>query len=482
MVIVSLKPKNLANIQPKPFDEAGGRNYRQVSTKEIILMTWTATALSEKYRDGDCSPVIIVEDYLQQINRLNPHLHALNAVFAESAISAAHEAEAALETGDPTGPLLGIPIAIKDLATTREGQSSAGTNFLGDHLAVKDCELVERLRQEGAIIIGKTAMTEGAFSMHHPSVNAPVSPWSPAHWTGVSSSGSGVAVAAGLCPLALGSDTGGSIRLPSACNHLVGLKPTYGAVSDQGTVPLAASLDHLGPMGRSVDDCALMFDAMSGTKTDDGAGAGRIGVDLALLESSCSNPVFNLMRAVIEEYGQLGFEIVDISLPQEQRELAAGWIATTANEAAAFHAPYQAAHGNEYGPAFRFLLDFANQVDDRVLRSLEATRGIFANGLDTILSELDALLCPVMPDLDEMASRQPSPEAIAQSLLYTAPFNYSGHPALTLPAGFIDGVPSGYQLIGTRGGEANLLAIARSHESLKRWWEDEPDLSWIDQE
>ena len=152
--------------------------------------------------------------------------------------------------GDALGPLHGVPIAIKDLLFTKDAVTASGTEVMKDFRADFDATVVTRLREAGAVIIGKTQLTEGAYGSHHPSIKAPLNPWSADAWSGVSSSGSGVAVAAGLAFAALGSDTGGSIRFPSACNGLVGLKPTYGRVSLHGAFPLANSLDHIGPMTR----------------------------------------------------------------------------------------------------------------------------------------------------------------------------------------------------------------------------------------
>ena len=438
-------------------------------------MIETAEALAAKYRSGALSPVVVVHNYLQRIDRLNPRLHAFVRVFHSSAMAAAERAEKDFASGLDRGPLQGIPIAIKDLATTLEAPTAAGTIFLQDYLGQEDAELVALLRAQGAVIIGKTAMTEGAFSVHHPSVEPPLNPWKPSHWTGVSSSGSAVAVAAGLAPLALGSDTGGSIRFPSACNHLVGHMPTFGAVSVEGCFALSPSLDHMGPLARSVNDCEQMYRVMARVPPASLAQPlhFRLGIDYARMELNCAPQVRELMTEVMDEYRAQGFEFVDISLPPEQSELASGWIQTTAAETALVHAPYLATHQSDYGPVFSFLLAMAGQVTPATLASIETARARFSANLNGALQNLDALLCPVMPapalSNAEMASQPPDLQAVARSLEYTAPFDYSGHPALTLPAGFIDGMPSGYQLVGRRGADLTLFEVARRHEQLRRW-------------
>ncbi len=448
-------------------------------------MNATAESLARKYRSGELSPLAVVNDCLQRIDRANPELHAFICVFHESARSAAAQAATDFASGRDRGPLQGIPIAIKDLATTIEGPSGAGTIFLQDYLGSRDAELVARLRAQGAVIIGKTTMTEGAFSVHHPQIAAPVNPWKPGFWTGVSSSGSAVAVAAGLVPLALGSDTGGSIRFPCACNHLVGLMPTFGTVSVAGCFPLAPSLDHMGPMARCVNDCEQMYRVMAGLPSAmvQLPLQRRLGVDRGQIERVCTPRVNELMAEVMADYRSLGFELVDISLPVEQSELAAGWIQTVASETAGVHTPYQAAHAADYGPVFSFLLSLGSQVPPVVLASLDSASQRFTRAVDSALEGLDALLCPVMPapalSMADMAARSPNPEEIARSLEYTAPFDYSGHPALTLPAGFIDGVPSGYQLVGKKGADLLLFEVARQHEGYRRWTDEHPGLTAI---
>jgi amidase len=209
----------------------------------------------------------------------------------------------------------------------------------------------------------------------------------------------------------------------------------------------------------------------------------RLGVDRGQIERICAPQVKELMAQVMEDYRSLGFELVDISLPAEQSELASGWIQTVAAETVRVHAPYQAAHAADYGPAFSFLLSLGSQVTPAVLASLDRTILRFTRAVDSALQGLDALLCPVMPapalSVADMAARSPNPEEIARSLEYTAPFDYSGHPALTLPAGFIDGVPSGYQLVGKKGADLLLFEVARRHEGCRRWTDENPSLTAI---
>jgi amidase len=437
-----------------------------------------AMEIARDYRSNRTNPVAVVERCLELAEAYNNSCHAFVRLFPQQALEAARDAARRLQTaGAAAGPLCGIPIAIKDLACTREGPTAAGTTFLDQYLPARDAELVARLRSAGAIILGKTTMTEGAFSVHHPAVAAPVNPWAPGYWTGASSSGSAVAVAAGLCPLALGSDTGGSIRFPSANNHLVGLKPTFGAISTGDCFALSPRLDHMGPMARCVEDVAAMFTAMGGQLTQRSPLKRRLGIDRRQWEKTCDPMMAHALEQVAAQYEELGFELLPVDLPIELTRLAAGWLDTVAVEAAEVHAPYRERHRGDYGPAFSFLLEHARQVDPAALELLEIASTRFARRLDVILEGLDALLCPVTADPNQppgTASGAPGAEAITRSLLYTAPFDYSGHPALTLPAGFIGPAPAGYQLIGRHGEEASVLAVAREHQEACRWQETHP--------
>ena len=220
--------------------------------------------LAPLLRAGKLSPVELTEALLERVEKLDPRLHAYARVTADEARAAARAAEASIRRGDYLGPLHGIPLAVKDLFWTKGVVTAAGTTVHGGFVPAEDSTVVRRLRDAGAIILGKLQMTEGAFATHHPSIAPPVNPWGADHWTGASSSGSGVATAAGLCCASLGTDTGGSIRFPCAANGLTGLKPTWGRVSRHGTFELAAFLDHVGPIARSAADARILFNAIEG--------------------------------------------------------------------------------------------------------------------------------------------------------------------------------------------------------------------------
>ena len=210
------------------------------------------------------SPVELTQHLLDRIATLDSRFHSYVTVMADTALAQAKQAEAEIAAGNYRGPLHGIPIAVKDLCFTPEAPSSCGSQMFRDYQPADEATVVSKLRAAGAILLGKLHMTEFALRWHHPYRPIPVNPWGADRWPGVSSSGSGVATATGLCYGAIGTDTGGSIRFPAACNGVVGLKPTYGRVSRAGVFALAASLDNVGPLTRSVADAAAMLQAMAG--------------------------------------------------------------------------------------------------------------------------------------------------------------------------------------------------------------------------
>ena len=220
--------------------------------------------VTRRVKSGELTARGVTEAMLERIDRLEPRLGAYVTVLGERALAQADALDERRERGDALGLLHGAPIALKDLLYTKGIPTSCGTTILADWRPDEDATIVARLEAAGAVVLGKVKLTEGAYGEHHPAVEPPKSPWNEERWTGVSSSGSGVAVAAGLAHGAIGTDTGGSIRFPSAACGLVGIKPTYGRVSRHGAFPLSETLDHVGPMTRSVEDAARMLQVMAG--------------------------------------------------------------------------------------------------------------------------------------------------------------------------------------------------------------------------
>ena len=437
---------------------------------------------------GEASPVEITEAMLARIEALEPQLHAFATLTAERAIEDARRAEAEIVRGEARGPLHGVPIALKDLVDTKGIETAAGTKAMAGRVPEADATVAARLAEAGTVLLGKLAMTEGAFSEHRPERPEPRNPWSGKHWTGVSSSGAGVAVAAGLCFGALGSDTGGSIRFPSSACGVTGLKPSWGRISRHGIFPLAPSLDHVGPMARSAADCALLFDAIAGADPADPTSrdapdmeAGRtIGVDRAVLTSVHAD-VGAALEQALDTFAALGFEIKEIALPPLE-PFARGWAVTTGVEAAIAHADLFDAAPEDYGPAMRMLIELGRSAAARDYAALHQARLAFAGAMARLHERADIVVLPALPvptpTLEMLATGGNDPEVVASLLRFTAAFNYSGQPSLTLPGGFdSQSLPIGVQLIGPVLSESRLLHAGMAFQQATGWHLQAPPLT-----
>ena len=423
---------------------------------------------------GKLSPVELTEAMLARIERLEPSLHAFVLVCADRALEDARRAEGEA----PRGPLHGIPIALKDLVDTRGIETAAGTRVLAGRVPDADAAVAARLAEAGSVLLGKLAMTEGAFAEHRPERPEPRNPWSPKHWTGVSSSGAGVAVAAELAFGAIGSDTGGSIRFPASACGVTGLKPSRGRVSDSGIFPLAPSLDHVGPMVRSAADCALLFEAIA-EPAREVAAAGSVGVDRAVL-ATIHPEVAAAAEQALDTFAALGLEVREIALPPLE-PFAQGWAVTVGVEAAPVHGEWFDRAPRDYGPAMRMLIELGRAPPEGAYEALEAARRGFAAAMARLHESADMILLPALPvptpTLATLAQGGNDPETVAAMLRFTAAFNYSGQPSLTLPTGFdSDGLPIGMQLIGPPGGDARLLAAGMAFQQATDWHMQRPVL------
>jgi amidase len=278
------------------------------------------------------SSVEVTQAVLGRIARLDGRLKSYATLTADLALAQAKQADAEIGRGTIRSPLHGVPIAVKDLCHTKGIPTAAGMAIHKDYRPERDATVVTRLREAGAVLLGKLQMTEGAFAQHHPSIVAPVNPWSAAHWTGVSSSGSGVATAAGLCYGALGTDTLGSIRFPSTMNGITGLKPTWGRVSRAGVFALAESMDHIGPMTRSAVDAAALLGVIAGADPNDptatqdpvpdylgGIGEGvrglRVGIDRALITAGADADMVRAAEEAAAVLTQAGAVLREVNFP-----------------------------------------------------------------------------------------------------------------------------------------------------------------------
>ncbi len=441
--------------------------------------------ICRRTKSGALSATSVVEHMLNRINTLEPRLKAFETILAEEAFAQAETLDKKKAAGAPLGLLHGAPIVLKDLLFTKGIRTTGGMRVHKDYEPTYDATVVSRLRDAGGIFLGKVKLTEGAYGEHHPDVEAPLNPWGKDLWTGVSSSGSGVSVAAGMAHGAIGTDTGGSIRFPSACCGIVGIKPTYSRVSRYGGFVLADSLDHFGPMVRCVEDGARMLQVMAGydpndvtssrepvpsywsNLSSDLAGV-RIGVDRAYLESGIDSEVISNVDQVLQRCAELGCEIVEVVVPDRQ-DLVNRWVVTCGVECALAHSHTYPSRQKDYGESLSQLISFGRERATAMeYASLEQQRLQFRVGMETVLSSVDAVITPVMPiALPTLGwiDADPRQRDGAPLLSFTAPFDYSGHPTITLPsASGKDGLPNSFQLVGRLFGEKRLIEIAREIE------------------
>jgi amidase len=433
----------------------------------------------------ELSPVELARAQLERIDRLNPSLKAYVTVMADSTLAEAKAAEDSIAGGDYRGPLHGVPVAVKDLCFTAGVVTAGGTTVLRDHVPSEDGTVVARLRQAGAVLLGKLTLTEGAMGGYHPDLQIPINPWNPERWTGVSSSGSGVATASGQCYGSLGSDTGGSIRFPASACGTVGLKPTYGRVSRAGVLALAESLDHVGPLTRSSADAAIMLGAIAGqdprdptsladpvpdylATIDDGVAGLRIGLDREWALDRVDPAIVGVVDAAIGIMRGLGAEIVDIAMP-DIADAIEGWPLLCSSEAASAHAANYPSRAEEYGPYFGYFLGMGANASAVDYARAHQRRVAAVQQIHNATAGVDVLICPAMATPPFPVSRDffltPPTSFAAWRMRFTVPFDFNGWPSITLPAGLNDeGLPLAVQFVGKSLSEERLFRIGRAYE------------------
>jgi len=444
-----------------------------------------AMTIARKIHNKELSSVETTEALLSRIETRS-NLKAYVTVTAERALADARKADLEIAEGNIRSPLHGVPIAYKDLLATNGIRTTSGTSVHADHVPDYDATVVSRLAAAGTVMLGKLKLTEGAFSRHHPTVEIPQNPWGENLWTGVSSSGSGVATAAGLCFGSLGSDTGGSIRFPASSNGVVGLKPTWGRVSRYGAFPLAYSLDHIGPITRTVDDAAAMLQIIAGLDPNDPTSSAKpvpdyvsaserklktlsIGYDAAYVEEDTSPEHVAAIKEAINVLSELGCEIVPVNVPWHAT--SENWALTTGVEAAHAHRETFPERRGEYG-AIAGLLDLGLSVTAETYMQIELERRNLIAQLSAMFLQCDVMICPSMPLYGLPNEGSPETDAaeegLAAMLKFTAPFDYSGSPTLSIPWKSVGGgVPASVQLIGPDFGEHLLIDLGRALESAR---------------
>jgi aspartyl-tRNA(Asn)/glutamyl-tRNA(Gln) amidotransferase subunit A len=451
----------------------------------------------------EVSPVEIVRAHLDRIEALDSTLRAFITVCADAALEAARAAEAVLVKGEAVGTLHGVPLGLKDLFETRGIRTTGGSRILADAVSSADATVVQKLRDAGAIVLGKLNMHEFAYGPEglNDHYGHARNPWDVgvARLAGGSSSGSGVAVAAGLCAGALGSDTGGSIRIPASLCGITGLKPTYGRVSRAGVLPLSWSMDHAGPMARSASDCALLLGAMAGYDPADAttsvlpvpeytaALTGEVqGLRVGLVRPFFLESAAPEVRAAVEQAArtleQAGARVDEVALPHAEVAAAAS-AAIVASEALVYHAEWLRGRSDDYQADVRQRLRMGAFVSGPDYVRAQQARTLVRRAVDDALATRDVLLAPATPipapAVGESTATVNGVRVDVRGALIrlTRPFNCSGHPACSVPCGFTaGGLPIGMQLVGRPFDEATVLRAADGFQRLTDWHRRRPPL------
>jgi amidase len=443
------------------------------------------------------SSVEATQAQLGRIERLDSALKSYAYVMGASALEQAHAADKEIASGKVRGPLHGVPIAVKDLCWIKDVPSAHGMTIHRDYRPKEDATVIARLRKSGAVILGKLQQTEGAYADHHPEIDPPKNPWNADLWPGASSSGSGVATAAGLCFGSLGTDTGGSIRFPSAANGVTGLKPTWGRVSRFGAFELAATLDHIGPMARTAADCGAMLGAIAGADPKDpttvpitvpnylsklgGDLRGiKVGVDRRWTSEGVDAAASKALAEALRVAAELGAEITEVTFP-DPTAMIADWFPLCGIEAAVAHEATYPSKKAEYGPGLAGLLDLGLQQSGTDYQKIVLRRETFRGQVRALLETVDLLAVPAQafaaPTLAKMAKLTEDPDLIGGLLRFTCPFDMTGSPTITLPAGFTDGGgPVACQFVARHFDEERLVKAGDAFQRNTNWHKRHPSL------
>jgi len=460
--------------------------------------------VARRMQSRELSPVDLTQLMLDRIAKVDPRLKSYATVMSEQALADARAALQEIEAGRYRGPLHGVPIGIKDLCYTKGVRTMGGTAVLKDFVPTFDATVVSKLRSAGAVVLGKLNLSEGAAAGYNPAFDVPINPWRADRWPGMSSSGSGVATAAGLCFGAIGTDTGGSIRNPASANGVVGLKPTYGRVSRYGVLAMAPSLDHVGSLTRTVADAAIMFDAIAGydpqdptslneapssalSPIDQGVRSVRIGLDRTYALKGIDSGQAEALENAIKVLESLGAQIVDVKMPNVA-DVVDTWMPICSSEMAAAHAANFPSRASEYGPYLGEFLASGARVTPQQLSAAHKRQAELTTQFAALLNSVDAMAGPAGGDpawpithelqVGPMAAYHAAWSAAApRSAEFTMPMDLAGVPAICLPCGFApEGVPYSIQFTGRRLSEGKLCRIAHAYEQATNWHDRHPEV------
>ena len=436
------------------------------------------THLAERMRVGELSPREAVESYLERIEGADPHLNAYITVRAEEALA---EAESL-----PRGPLYGVPVAVKDVIDVAGTPTTAASRILADNVPQRDADSVSRLRAAGAVILGKLNTHEFAFgaTTTSPHFGPARNPWSTDRICGGSSGGSGAAAAAGLAAGTLGTDTAGSIRIPACFCGVTGLRPSTGLVSNEGVVPVSGTLDAVGPIARSAEDCSLLLEAIAPRyRPEEGGVRGlRIGVVEALFEQA--NPdVAAVASKALDELTALGASLETTKTPLLE-EAATILQAVMLTEAAQAHLGWLRTRLEDYGADIRARLLAGLLLPSTAHATGQRARHWYCDRLEQLFDRFDLLAAPEMPIVAPRIGEQ-TVEVNAKSVPYrlclmpfNSPWTLAGLPVLSVPCGFVEGLPVGLALVGRRRQDATVLRAGRAFQQATGWHEHRPTLAF----
>ncbi len=449
---------------------------------------------AKRLRARGISSVQLTRATLERITALDGSLRSYLHVATDIALSQAKAADAEMAGGRWRGPLHGVPIALKDMFWTKQMPTTAGMPIRAGFHAPDDATVVHRLADAGAVLLGKLNLTEGAVGENHPSIAPPLNPWDALAWPGASSSGSGVAVAAGLCFAAMGTDTGGSVRFPSAANGVTGLKPSWGRVSRHGVFALSEPLDCMGPLVRSVADAAIVLSVIAGSDPldptashepvpdytaglHDGIDGLRIGVDSMLLGEADSLTA-QAIEAALGTFTSLGARIVEKRLGGIDDATLAWWTLCSAGAAHA-HKETFPSRASEYGPSLRRAVEHGGALSAADLIPALVERENFRVRIAAHFRDIDIFILPVQafaaPSLSHMATFSERPNSRERLLRFVAPFALTGHPVLVVPGGGTPaGLPIGFQLVASPMCEPLLLRCGHAFQMATDWHRRRP--------
>ena len=458
------------------------------------LAYWTIAEAAAQLRGGKLSPVELTQAALLRIEKLNPQLNAFITITVERALRDAKVAERELRRRQYRGLLHGIPITLKDNIWTRGLRTTAGSKILKDFVPASDAEVAKRLWNAGAVLLGKTNLHEFAYGIttENPHYGATRNPWNTERIPGGSSGGSAAAVAAGMAFASVGTDTGGSIRIPSAFCSIVGLKPTFGRVSCNGIVPLAATLDHAGPIARTVTDVAILLDAIAmkqgpeatfhralrtGGRTKKPCTKVRLGWPREYFFERVDEEVKHAMEKTAQEFEKMGARIEEVSLPRIEDSVEPSTQIALA-EALEYHESqgYFPARAADYGEDVRKRLEMGSAIRAVDYLKAQQARERVREDFRVAFERVDAILAPSTPMTAPRLGQDTvkigrEVESVRGALVrMNRPANFTGFPAISVPCGFSRrGLPIGMALHGPEWGEAKLLRIAFAYEQATEW-------------